>query len=68
MRTRILALLLLCGLISLNCDDREYRDHRERTLRVYHVVGGRQVWGLTARLIQNLLARLGMGGMPESPE
>ena len=38
---------------------------RTRTLRVYHVAGGRQVWGLTARLIQNLLARLGMGGMPE---
>ncbi len=35
-----------------------------RTLRVYHVAGGRQVWGLTARLIQNLLARLGMGAMP----
>ena len=37
---------------------------RTRTLRVYHVAGGRQVWGLTARLIQNLLRRLGMGSMP----
>ncbi len=37
---------------------------RTRTLRVYHVAGGRQVWGLTARLIQNLLVRLGMGSMP----
>jgi 8-oxo-dGTP pyrophosphatase MutT (NUDIX family) len=37
---------------------------RTRTLRVYHVAGGRQVWGLTARLIQNLMERLGMGGLP----
>ncbi len=35
-----------------------------RDLRVYHVAGGRQVWGLTARLIQNLLERLGLGSMP----
>jgi len=35
-----------------------------RMLRVYHVAGGRQVWGLTARLIQNLLERLGLGSMP----
>ncbi len=32
----------------------------ERTLRVYHVAGGRQVWGLTARIIQNLTERLGL--------
>jgi 8-oxo-dGTP pyrophosphatase MutT (NUDIX family) len=35
-----------------------------RILRVYHVAGGRQVWGLTARLIQNLMERLGLGSMP----
>jgi 8-oxo-dGTP pyrophosphatase MutT (NUDIX family) len=31
----------------------------ERMLRIYHV-GGRQVWGLTARILQNLLVRLGL--------
>ncbi len=31
---------------------------RERMLRVYHV-GGRQIWGLTARILHNLMARLG---------
>jgi len=31
----------------------------ERMLRVYHV-GRRQIWGLTARILQNLLVRLGM--------
>jgi len=30
-----------------------------RMLRVYHV-GGRQIWGLTARILQNLLVRLGL--------
>ena len=30
-----------------------------RNLRIYHV-GGRQIWGLTARILQNLLARLGL--------
>jgi 8-oxo-dGTP pyrophosphatase MutT (NUDIX family) len=30
-----------------------------RMLRIYHV-GGRQIWGLTARILQNLLVRLGM--------
>lgn len=33
-------------------------DGVERTIRVYHV-GKRQVWGLTARIVQNLLLRLG---------
>ena len=33
-------------------------DGVERTIRVYHV-GKRQVWGLTARILQNLLQRLG---------
>jgi 8-oxo-dGTP pyrophosphatase MutT (NUDIX family) len=31
----------------------------ERDLRIYHV-GGRQIWGLTARILQNLLVRLGL--------
>jgi 8-oxo-dGTP pyrophosphatase MutT (NUDIX family) len=34
-------------------------DGVERTLRVYHV-GSRQIWGLTARILQNLLLRLGL--------
>ena len=34
-------------------------DGQERELRVYHV-GGRQVWGLTARIVQGLLVRLGL--------
>ena len=47
-------------------EDREVTiNGQTRILRIYHVAGGRQVWGLTARLIQNLLERLGMGGMPE---
>jgi 8-oxo-dGTP pyrophosphatase MutT (NUDIX family) len=47
-------------------EDREVTiNGRTRTLRIYHVAGGRQVWGLTARLIQNLMARLGMGGEAE---
>lgn len=33
-------------------------DGRERLIRVYHL-GKRQVWGLTARILQNLLVRLG---------
>lgn len=35
-----------------------------RTLRIYHL-GNRQIWGLTARILQNLLARLGMESEPE---
>jgi 8-oxo-dGTP pyrophosphatase MutT (NUDIX family) len=38
-------------------------DGTRHALRIYHV-GGRRVWGLTARVLQNLLVRLGM----ESPE
>ena len=34
-------------------------DGEERILRVYHV-GRRQIWGLTARIMQNLLIRLGV--------
>ena len=41
-------------------------DGVERMIRVYHV-GKRQVWGLTARIIQNLLTRLGFE-IPEEPE
>lgn len=33
-------------------------DGVERMIRVYHV-GSRQVWGLTARIVQNLMERLG---------
>lgn len=33
-------------------------DGVERLIRVYHV-GSRQVWGLTARIVQNLMERLG---------
>lgn len=39
-------------------------DGVERTLRVYHV-GRRRVWGLTARILQNLLYRLGLEADPE---
>ncbi len=38
-------------------------DGRERELLVYHV-GGRRVWGLTARVLQNLLVRLGLESAP----
>ncbi len=34
-------------------------DGEERMLRIYHV-GRRQIWGLTARVLQNLLQRLGL--------
>ena len=40
-------------------------DGSERSLRIYHV-GSRQIWGLTARILQNLLARLGLE--PLDPE
>ncbi len=40
-------------------------DGRERSLRIYHV-GSRQIWGLTARILQNLLVRLGLE--PLDPE
>lgn len=41
-------------------------DGVERMIRVYHL-GSRQVWGLTARIMQNLLHRLGLE-MPEEEE
>lgn len=34
-------------------------DDQERILRIYHV-GRHQIWGLTARILQNLLVRLGI--------
>ncbi len=34
-------------------------DGKARQIRIYHV-GTRQVWGLTARVLQNLLVRLGI--------
>jgi len=34
-------------------------DGRKRNLRIYHV-GTRQIWGLTARILQNLLVRVGL--------
>lgn len=39
-------------------------DGVSRQLRIFHI-GGRQVWGLTARIIQNLLERLGMAPVVE---
>lgn len=40
-------------------EDRRVKiDDVERWIRVYHV-GKRQVWGLTARIVQNLMDRLG---------
>ena len=45
-------------------EDRQVKiDDVERWIRVYHV-GKRQVWGLTARIVQNLVERLGLQ-MPE---
>lgn len=35
-----------------------------RQIRIYHI-GSRQIWGLTARILQNLLARLGVEMMEE---
>lgn len=41
-------------------EEREVKvDGVRRMLRIYHV-GSRQIWGLTARILQNLLERLGM--------
>ncbi len=34
-------------------------DGHRRSIRIYHHAG-RQIWGLTARILQNLLARLGV--------
>ena len=41
-------------------EEREVTARRRRAhLRIYHV-GNRQIWGLTARILQNLLVRLGL--------
>ena len=40
-------------------------DGRQRNLRIYHV-GNRQIWGLTARVLQNLLVRLGIESTEEA--
>jgi len=34
-------------------------DGRRRQIRIYHI-GNRQIWGLTARILQNLLVRVGL--------
>jgi 8-oxo-dGTP pyrophosphatase MutT (NUDIX family) len=34
-------------------------DKRRRQIRIYHL-GTRQIWGLTARILQNLMIRLGL--------
>lgn len=41
-------------------------DGEEQWLRIYHV-GSRHVWGLTARIIQGLLQRLGLQPVEEEP-
>ncbi len=48
-------------------EDRQVEiDGVERMLRIYHI-GNRQIWGLTARILQNLLHRLGLD-MPGADE
>lgn len=43
-------------------EDRLVRiEGKEHNLRIYHV-GGRVVWGLTARIVMNLLQRVGLEG------
>lgn len=37
----------------------------DRMLRIYHI-GSRQIWGLTARILQNLLIRLGLESEEEN--
>lgn len=38
-----------------------------RMLRIYHF-GRRQIWGVTARIVQNLLERLGLGTLEAPPD
>ncbi len=40
---------------------------QKRQIRIYHVAG-RQIWGLTAKILQNLLTRLGLEPAPEPEE
>lgn len=49
---------------SLVEDRRVKIDNVERWIRVYHV-GKRQVWGLTARIVQDLMERLDLGPADE---
>lgn len=43
-------------------EDREVRiNGKRRNLRIYHV-GRHKIWGVTARILQNLLGRLGVAG------
>jgi len=48
-------------------DRRVVLDGSERMLRIYHV-GSRQVWGATARILQNLMFRLTGEGEEIDPE
>lgn len=46
-------------------EDRTVRlDGKQRVIRVYHV-GTRQIWGVTARILRNLLERLGLEPVEE---
>jgi hypothetical protein len=40
-------------------------DGQKRDILIYHV-GNRQVWGLTARVLQNLLIRVGLESEEEN--
>lgn len=49
-------------------EDRRVRlDGEDRVLRIYHV-GNRQIWGATARILQNLMERLGEQPADPDPE
>lgn len=46
-------------------EDRKVKiNGQARMIRIYHVAG-RQIWGMTARILQNLLIRLGLEPPPE---
>ena len=57
--------LLAFADFSMVEDRRVKIDEVERWIRVYHV-GKRQVWGLTARIVQNLMDRLGFPSPDEA--
>lgn len=47
-------------------EDRNVRiEGRESTIRIYHL-GNRRIWGLTARILKNLMARLGLPDLDET--
>ena len=46
-------------------DDTDLLNGVSRNIRIYHV-GNRQIWGLTARVLQNLLIRLGLESEEEN--